>query len=119
MSGGGYPYHVTYPMMHVTLPTISLYVRTFALLPPANKVWGKVIFLHLFVILFTGGGVPGPGRGLHPGGGAWSRGVPGLGGLVPGGACSGGAWLRPPRTANAASYWNAFSYLLISMLKFQ
>ena len=26
-------------------------------LPPANEVWGKVIFLHLFVILFTGGGV--------------------------------------------------------------
>ena len=25
------------------------------LLPPANEVWGKVIFLHLFVILFTGG----------------------------------------------------------------
>ena len=28
------------------------------LLPPANEVWGKVIFLHLSVILFTGG-VPG------------------------------------------------------------
>ena len=26
-----------------------------ALLPPANEVWGKIIFLHLFVILFTGG----------------------------------------------------------------
>ena len=25
------------------------------LLPPANAVWGKVIFLHQFVILFTGG----------------------------------------------------------------
>ena len=24
---------------------------------PANEVWGKVIFLHLFVILFTGGHV--------------------------------------------------------------
>ena len=23
-------------------------------LPPANEVWGKVIFLHQFVILFTG-----------------------------------------------------------------
>ena len=30
-----------------------------ALLPPTNEVWGKVIFLHLSVILFTGGGVPG------------------------------------------------------------
>ena len=29
------------------------------LLPPANEVWGKVIFLHLFVILFTGGGMHG------------------------------------------------------------
>ena len=28
-----------------------------SLLPPANEVW--VIFLHLSVILFTGGGVPG------------------------------------------------------------
>ena len=39
------------------------------LLPPANEVWGKVIFLHQFVILFTGGGVPGrytpPGQ-VHP-----------------------------------------------------
>ena len=26
-------------------------------LPPANAVWGKVMFLHLSVILFTGGGV--------------------------------------------------------------
>ena len=25
-------------------------------LPPANEVWGKVVFLHLCVILFTGGG---------------------------------------------------------------
>ena len=26
------------------------------LLPSTNEVWGKVIFLHMFVILFTGGG---------------------------------------------------------------
>ena len=32
-------------------------------LPPANEVWGKVIFLHQFVILFTGGGVRGCSRG--------------------------------------------------------
>ena len=30
-------------------------------LPPANEVWGKVIFLHLSVILFTGGGCLLPG----------------------------------------------------------
>ena len=35
-------------------------------LPPANEVWGKVIFLHLFVILFTGGV-----RGCWGGGCAW------------------------------------------------
>ena len=38
------------------------------LLPPANEVWGKVIFLHLFVILFTGG-VPDqvhPQNQVHP-----------------------------------------------------
>ena len=39
------------------------------LLPPANEVWGKVIFLHLFVILFTGGEVPDqvhPRDQVHP-----------------------------------------------------
>ena len=31
------------------------------LLQPANEVWGKVMFLHLCVILFTGGwGLPNP-----------------------------------------------------------
>ena len=37
------------------------------ILPPANEVWGKIIFLHLSVILFTGGstwrGTPGQ---VHP-----------------------------------------------------
>ena len=32
-------------------------IFSIGLLPPANEVWGKVIFLHLFVILFTGGHV--------------------------------------------------------------
>ena len=36
------------------------------LLPPANEVWGKVIFLHQFVILFTGGVCM-----VSPGGDAW------------------------------------------------
>ena len=54
------------------------------LLPPANEVWGKVIFLHLFVILFTGGGMHGQWGGwgmcmvggVHAGGGACvARGV--------------------------------------------
>ena len=36
------------------------------LLLPANEVWGKVIFLHLFVILFTVGGLPQCMLGCHP-----------------------------------------------------
>ena len=37
-------------------------------LPPANEVWGKVIFLHLSVILFTGGvPVQVPPAGTPPG----------------------------------------------------
>ena len=35
---------------------IRTFCELYRLLPPANEVWGKVIFLHLFVILFTGGG---------------------------------------------------------------
>ena len=56
-----------------------------------QRSWGKVIFSQASVILFTGGGVPGPGGGSSP------RGVP-----DPGGVCSwgwglvpGGAWWRP------------------------
>ena len=46
-------------------------------LPPANEVWGKVIFLHQFVILFTGGACV-----VAPGGHAWfySGGVCGFSG---------------------------------------
>ena len=64
------------------------------------EVWGKVIFLHLFVILFTGGslvpGVHGPGGAWSGGvpGGAWSWGVHGPGGCL--------VETLPPRTATAA-----------------
>ena len=75
-----------------------------------QRSWGKVIFLHLFVILFTGGHawlllggcVVAPGGGVvAPGGGVWLL----LGGrtwllggacvVAPGGmhGCLGGAWL--------------------------
>ena len=69
------------------------------LLPPANEVWGKVVFLHLCIILFTvgsasrgvriQGGLPPGGGGLHPGG----RGIciQGEKGLHPGGGLG-----RPP-----------------------
>ena len=38
------------------------------LLPPANEVWGKLMFLHLSVILFTVkcGTPPSPPPGNHP-----------------------------------------------------
>ena len=46
----------------------------FKLLSPANEVWGKVIFLHLFAILFTGGACVVVG-GVHVcGGHAWLQG---------------------------------------------
>ena len=88
-------------------PTMP-YRPRLALLPPANEVWGKVIFLHLFVILFTGG-MPGPGgcllRGGSAPGGSGPAGVSGPGGvsaprgcLVPGGCLV----ETPPRMATAA-----------------
>ena len=79
----------------------------YILLPPANKVWCKVIFLHLFVILFTGGwvpclvgGMPGPG-GACSGGCAWSRGC-----LFPGGAWSRGCLLSGVVPAPRGDAWS-------------
>ena len=43
---------------------IMLLSLNFKFLPPANEVWGKVIFLHQFVILFTGGGMRGCWGGM-------------------------------------------------------
>ena len=74
-------------------------------LPPANEVWGKVIFSQAPIILFTGGGVCMPRGGCMPSGGmrAWAC------------ACRGHAW--PGGTLGRrdghcsgwqASYWNAF-----------
>ena len=82
------------------------FVRTLLLLP-ANEVWGKVIFLHLFVIMFTGGWVPGWSGGGMPGAGgacSWWGGC-----LVPGGMPGG----DPPDgycCGRYASYWNAFLF---------
>ena len=42
----------------------------FSFLPPANEVWGKVIFSQASVILFTGGGV----HGMHA---PWAHTPPG------------------------------------------
>ena len=55
-------------------------------LPPTNEVWGKVIFSEVCVknSVHRGGGYLVPG--------VWSRGVPGLGGLVWGVWSWGSAW---------------------------
>ena len=51
------------PLIPPVLVTSALYFKTCVrvtcvqYLAPPNEVWGKVIFLHLSVILFTGGGL--------------------------------------------------------------
>ena len=63
------------------------------------------MFLHVCVILFTGGVLSQHALQQISVGGAWSRGGSAPRGcLVPGGVCSrrGGAWQRLPRTATAA-----------------
>ena len=75
-------------------PKFGKYCMRF--LPPPNEVWGKVIFLHLPVILFTEKGVCS--------GGVCSRGVCSRGVCFGGGvACSlGGCLMETPSTATAA-----------------
>ena len=63
--------------------------KVFEYLPPANKVWGKVIFSQACV----NNSVHGGGSGACSRGGAWSGEVPALGGLVLGGSGPrGGVW---------------------------
>ena len=90
---------------------VATHEKATRLLPPANEVWGKVIFLHLFVILFTGvgwvstsvhAGIPPPPPPLeqtppgsrHPR--PWCR------------AC----WEIRSMRGRYASYWNALFLLL-------
>ena len=104
------------------------------LLPPANEVWGKVIFSEACVknSVHSGGSGPGGGRCLvrresGPGGclvpgGVWSWGVPAQANACLGGSASGGggAWWRPPRDGYCcgryASYWNAFLFAWWSII---
>ena len=56
-------------------------------LPPANEVWGKVIFSQVFVCPRERGGVTSQNQKLHDqGGSASSRGV----------CIRGGGWIDPP-----------------------
>ena len=72
-------------------------------LPPANEVWGKVIFLHLFVILFTGG-IPPPGTRHHPPGTRHHPPPPGTRHTLP--QCR-ACWEIRSMRRRYASYWNA------------
>ena len=95
-------------------------------LPPANEVWGKVIFFTSVCQEFC----PQGRRSALGGGVAWSQGGACSGGVCSQGVCSGGPWSRgclvetPPRTATHAggthptgmhSYWvtkhNLYIYL--------
>ena len=44
-----------YYLATTTLRTVNIHKPSSSLLLPTNEVWGKVMFLHLSVILFTGG----------------------------------------------------------------
>ena len=76
------------------------------LVPPANEVWGNVIFLHLSVILFKGRGTwTGTPWQVHPPGRYTPQQVP-----PPGPATHAGIRSTSGRYA---SYWNAFLFLLV------
>ena len=93
------------------------------LIRPANKVWGKVIFLHLSVILFTGDvsasvhagvhpprGDP-PGRHMHPQGRHHEDPPRKTPGRAP---RNSGCWEMWATSGRYSSYWNAFLFCLIS-----
>ena len=67
------------------------------ILVTACKVWGKVIFLHLSGILFTGGGIPGQ---VHPLG----RYTPNPGQVHPLGRYTLRAGTPPPEAVHAGRY---------------
>ena len=94
-------YHRTYPDNNLVL----------SFLPPANEVWGKVMFLHLCVILFKGGFASGK-RGLRPGSGVC---IHRKGGLHPG--LPNGYYEIQSTSGRYASYWNA-SLLYVHHLLF-
>ena len=110
--------------VHTELLAIPLAIITNnGYLPPANEVWGKVIFLQACVcplggVWSRGGGACSRGGASSWGGLVLGRGVPAPGGvptpggLVPGGACSRGVPVGDPpngyRCRRYTSYWNAF-----------
>ena len=90
----------------------------------SSTVWGKVMFLHLCVILFMGGclppGVSASGGGVCMQGGSASRGRGWS--LHQEGICIGGGWEDPPHriayygiqsTSLHSVWWNTFCFELI------
>ena len=102
-------------------------------LPPANEVWGKVMFLHLCVSLFTGGSAS--MVGLNPGGwwvcikeeegSASLRGGVHLGSLHPWGSAFGGGGVgRPPHrilqdTVNEWAVHILLEFILVTILVYE
>ena len=96
-----------------THPT-GMYSCFIGFLPPANAVWGKVIFLHLSVILFTGGstcaGTPlagTPQAGTPPRRYTPRAGTSPLGRYPP---RTSACWEIRATSVRYASYWNAFLF---------
>ena len=113
-------------------------------LPPAKEVWGKVIFLHLSVILFTGGsasvygGIPISPREQTPpradtlrsrhslelgADTPWSRhppraGTPRSQEQTPTPLCS-ACWKIRSTSGRYASYWNANLFVIYSVVMYE
>ena len=81
--------HVNY-RLNLNTKYKHLKQTTFNLLRPTNEAWGKVMFLHLSVILFTGGWLPSMHHMSHDQGSA--SGDLHLGGLHPEGSAS--RWIK-------------------------
>ena len=84
------------------------------LLPPANEVWGKAMFLHLCVIPFTGGG---GSLSQHASQVTWQGGLCPGGFSVQAGLCLGGLDRAPPphmvMSGRYTSYFNAFLFSIV------
>ena len=98
---------------HLSSCCLVFFKNDHPFLPPANEVWGKVIFLHQSVILSTGG-VPGQ---VHPTGTYTPWASTPQGQVPPPGRYTPRAGTLPIQWfmhGQYASYWNAFLLLLIS-----
>ena len=104
--------------MRSTVIKTKKVISTIQCLPPANEVWGKIMFLHLCEILFVRAvGFPACTTG-HMTRGSASRGI-GIGGVgqTPTGLPMGN-WADPQHyriwstIRQYASYWNAFLFYM-------